>query len=65
MLKDDFNQILDRMQEADGMEFSFPKYFSFSSEFLCFLERLVMIHHCKEYHGLGKTGKPDPNFSPL
>ncbi|MDH5770918.1 MAG: flavodoxin family protein [Candidatus Bathyarchaeota archaeon] len=64
VLKDDFNQILDKIQEADGIVFSFPKYFSLSSKFLCFLERLVMIHHCKEYHGPGKTGKPDQNFSP-
>jgi len=66
VLNDDFNQILKKMVEADGLIFSFPKYFSLSSKFLCFLERLVMIHHCKEYHGLRKTGiTPDPNFTPL
>lgn len=66
VLNDDFNQILEKIQEADGIIFSFPKYFSLSSKFLCFLERLVMIHHCKEHHGFRKTGvKPDPNFSPL
>jgi len=66
VLNDDFNQILKKMKEADGIIFSFPKYFSLSSKFLCFLERLVMIHHCKEYHGLRKIGvRPDPNISPL
>jgi len=66
VLNDDFNQILENMEEADGIIFSFPKYLSLPSKFLCFLERLAIIHHCKEYHGLRKTGiTPDPNFSPL
>jgi len=65
VIDDDFNQILEKAQEADGTIFSFPKYFSLSSKFLCFLERLVMIHHCKEYHDFRKTEvKPDQNFLP-
>jgi len=66
VLEDDFNQILEKMTEADGIIFSFPKYFSLSSKFLCFLERLLMIHHFREYHGYRKTGiTPDPKFAPL
>lgn len=66
IIKDEFNQILEKMKEADGFIFSFPKYFSLSSKFLCFLERLRTIDHFKEYHGGRETGaKPDPNFSPL
>ena len=65
ILKDDFNQIVEKMKVADGIVFSFPKYFSVPSKFLCFLERLDMTHHCKEYYGFRKTGiKPDPNFKP-
>ena len=66
VLKDDFNQIVNKMKIADCMLFSFPKYFSVPSKFLCFLERLSMIHHCKEYHGFKKMGvEPDPSFRPL
>jgi multimeric flavodoxin WrbA len=57
ILTDDFSQILDGMQEADGILFSFPKYFSLPSKFLCFLERLVTIHYFRK---IGK--KPDLNF---
>ena len=66
ILEDDFNQILEKMKEADAIIFSFPKYFSLSSKFLCFLERLRGIDHFKEYPSGRKTGvKPDPNFVPL
>jgi len=66
IIEDDFNQILEKMKEADGIIFSFPKYFSLSSKFLCFLERLLMIHHFREYHGFRKTGvEPDPKFVPI
>jgi multimeric flavodoxin WrbA len=65
VLKDDFNQILEKMKEADGIVFSFPKYFSMSSKFLCFLERLATIHYFKEHRGFRRTGaEPVPNFSP-
>jgi len=66
VLEDHFNQILEKMKEADGLIFSFPKYFSLTSKFLCFLERLRTIDHFKEYPGGRKTGvKPDPTFVPL
>jgi len=66
ILKDDFNKILKKMKEADGIIFSFPKYFSLSSKFLCFLERLLMIHQFREYHGYRRTGiEPDSRFVPL
>lgn len=55
VLEDDFNQIFKEMDVADGIIFSFPKYFSVSSKFLCFLERLSMIHYCRDYHGFRKT----------
>jgi len=65
VLKDDFNQIVQEMSVANGIVFSFPKYFSVPSKFLCFLERLSMIHHCKEYRGFRKVGvEPDPGFKP-
>lgn len=65
ILDDDFNRITEKMRTADGLIFSFPKYFSVPSKFLCFLERLDVIHHCKEYHGFRKTGiEPDLNFRP-
>lgn len=45
-LKDDFNEILEKMKEADGMIFAYPKYlFSVPTKLLCFLERLDVIHH--------------------
>ncbi len=65
VLEDDFNEIVNKMRVADGIIFSFPKYFSAPSKFLCFLERLSMIHHCKEYRGFRKTGaEPDSSFKP-
>jgi len=65
ILEDDFNQIIEKMKKADGIIFSFPKYFSLPSKFLCFLERLATIGHFREYHGFRKTGiTPDPKFSP-
>jgi multimeric flavodoxin WrbA len=65
VLGDDFNRITREMKSADGIIFSFPKYFSVPSKLLCFLERLSMIHHFREYHGFRKTGvKPDPDFKP-
>ncbi|MEA2090230.1 MAG: flavodoxin family protein [Thermoproteota archaeon] len=65
ILKDDFNSIIEKMKVADGLIFSFPKYFSVPSKFLCFLERLDIIQHCKKYHGFRKAGvKPDLNFRP-
>lgn len=64
-LDDDFNQILEKLKEADGIIFSFPRYFFLSSKFLCFIERLVMPYHFKKYHGYEKTGvKPDSNVFP-
>ncbi len=59
-LKDDFNQILEKMKKADGIVFSFPRYFSLPSKFLCFIERLTMAYHFRKYHGYQKIGiKPD------
>ena len=64
-LDDDFNQILEKMKKADGIILSFPRYFFLSSKFLCFIERLVMPFHFKEYHGYEKMGvKPDSTVSP-
>ena len=64
-LDDDFDQIAKKMKMADGIIFSFPRYFFLSSKFLCFIERLVMPYHFKKYHGYEKTGvKPDSTVSP-
>ena len=64
-LDDDFNQIVKKMKMADGIIFSFPRYFFLSSKFLCFIEKLVMPYHFKKYHGYEKIGvKPDSTVSP-
>jgi len=45
-LQDDFNEILEKMKEADGIIFAYPKYlFGVPTKLLCFLERLDVIHH--------------------
>jgi multimeric flavodoxin WrbA len=63
-LKDDFNQIIQKMKKADAVVFSFPRYFSLSSKFLCFIERLTTPHHYKEYKGYRISGvEPDPSVS--
>lgn len=64
-LDDDFIQILKKIRKADGVIFSFPRYFFLSSKFLCFIERLIIPHHFKKYHGYEKTGvNPDLTVSP-
>ncbi len=65
-LEDDFNQIIEKMKKAEGIVFSFPRYFSLPSEFLCFIERLTTPHHFKECHGYRATGiKPDTSVPKL
>jgi len=65
VLEDDLNSIVEKMTVADGIIFSFPKYFTVPSKLLCFLERLDMVQHCKKYRGFKKTGvEPDPDFTP-
>lgn len=45
-LEDDFNEILAKMREADGIIFAYPKYlFAIPTKLLCFLERLDVISH--------------------
>jgi len=45
-LDDDFNNILEKMKDADGIIFSYPKYsFPIPTKLLCFLERLEIISH--------------------
>jgi len=62
-LEDDFNQILGKMKKADGIIFSFPRYFFLPSKFSSFIERLVTPHHFKKYHGY-KEIRPDPTIAP-
>lgn len=48
-LKDDFNKILEKMKEADGLVFAYPKYlFKVPTKLLCFLERLDILFHFRE-----------------
>jgi multimeric flavodoxin WrbA len=48
-LEDDFNGILEKMKEADGVIFAYPKYlFEVPTKLLCFLERLDLIHHFRK-----------------
>ena len=43
-LDDDFNEILEKMKEADGIVFTYPKYlFTVPTKLLCFLERLDIL----------------------
>jgi len=45
-IEDDFNEIMGKMKEADGIIFAYPKYlFSVPTKLLCFLERLDLISH--------------------
>lgn len=45
-LDDDFNHILEKMKDADGIIFSYPKYsFPIPTKLLCFLERLEIISY--------------------
>ncbi|MEM3623175.1 MAG: NAD(P)H-dependent oxidoreductase [Candidatus Bathyarchaeia archaeon] len=49
-LQDDFNEILEKMKEADGIIFAYPKYlFGAPTELLCFLERLDVVHHFRKH----------------
>ena len=48
-LEDDFNEILAKMREADGIIFAYPKYlFAIPTKLLCFLERLDIISHFRK-----------------
>ncbi|MEM2971003.1 MAG: NAD(P)H-dependent oxidoreductase [Candidatus Bathyarchaeia archaeon] len=55
ILKDDFNQIFEKMKKANGIIFLIPKYIFFSSKFLCFLERLDTIGHFRRHRGYEMT----------
>lgn len=45
-LEDDFNEILDKMKDADAIVFAYPKYlFKVPTNLLCFLERLDILSH--------------------
>jgi multimeric flavodoxin WrbA len=65
VLEDDFNKILGKMKNADGMVFVFPKYVLFASKFICFLERIATIQHMREHMGYKITfKKPDYRLFP-
>lgn len=51
VLEDDLNQILRRMEKADGIVFAIPKYLLAPSKFLAFLERLDTIVHMRRHRG--------------
>lgn len=53
VLDDDFDQILEEMNEADGIIFSVPKYLLAPSKLLALLERLATIVHMRKRMGYG------------
>ncbi|MDH5376059.1 MAG: flavodoxin family protein [Candidatus Bathyarchaeota archaeon] len=55
VLEDDFNEILEKMEHADGIVFVVPKYLFVASKFLCFLERLNTIDHMRKHAGYERT----------
>jgi multimeric flavodoxin WrbA len=60
VLEDDFSKILEKMKNADGIIFAFPKYVLFASKFICFLERIATMQHMREHMGYKVTFKnPD------
>lgn len=60
ILQDDFNDIVRKMETADGLVFALPKYLFVGSKFLAFLERLNTLVHLRKYGGYEhKLGKPD------
>jgi multimeric flavodoxin WrbA len=60
VLRDDLNEILAKMQKADGIVFVLPKYLFSSSKFLAFLERLDSIVHMRRHMGYcGPPKNPD------
>jgi multimeric flavodoxin WrbA len=61
VLEDDFNQILEKMKQADGIIFAVPKYLFFPSKFLCFLERLANVNHMRRHLGYKRT-YTNPNY---
>lgn len=64
-LEDDFNEILEKMKEADGIVFAYPKYlFKVPTKLLCFLERLDVIHHFRKHPGYSEELRLKQNVSP-
>jgi len=64
-LEDDFNEILEKMKEADGIVFAYPKYlFKVPTKLLCFLERLDLIHHFRKHPGYSEESRLEQNVSP-
>jgi multimeric flavodoxin WrbA len=61
VLEDDFDQILEKMKNADGIVFVVPKYIFLASKFLCFLERLATIQHMREHVGY-KIAFKNPDY---
>ncbi len=60
ILRDDLNEIMKKMQKADGIVFVLPKYLFSSSKFLAFLERLDSIVHMRRHKGYcGPPKNPD------
>jgi multimeric flavodoxin WrbA len=57
VLEDDLDQILRRMEKADGIVFAVPKYLLVPSKFLAFLERLDTIVHMRRHKGYEHVGK--------
>ena len=59
-IEDDVNQILAKMQKADGFVFAVPKYLDAPSKFLAFLERLDTVVHMRRHAGYsGSPKNPD------
>ncbi|MBE0519867.1 flavodoxin family protein [Candidatus Bathyarchaeota archaeon] len=64
-LEDDFNEILKKLKEADGIIFAYPKYlFKAPTKLLCFLERLDLIHHFRKHPGYSEELRLEQNVSP-
>lgn len=63
-LGDDFNEVLRKMKEADGIVFAYPRYLPVPTKLLCFLERLDIIHHFRRYPGYSEELRLEQNASP-
>jgi multimeric flavodoxin WrbA len=53
ILDDCFNEIMGKMNEADGIIFILPKYLLAPALFTAFLERLATITHMRKHQGYG------------
>lgn len=64
-LEDNFNEILEKMKDADAIVFAYPKYlFKVPTKFLCFLERLDILSHFRKHPGYVEELRLDETRSP-